>query len=280
MKSVRSPQPIVKSHWVLALALVIAGAFVTTFLSAQTHGDTQEGSEPAVHEPAAPAHEPTEHAKPAAHGAAADHAAPAEHGSEHGEATHAEGHGGHHGPEAINWSDLSDKQRPAFVALIINFGLLAALYYTLGKKPVAEGLKQRRISIAKAIEEAKKMLDEANARAKKHRGNLDNVDTEAATAKAAIITAGKGEVERLLTETEERAERMKRDAERLVEQERKQLHQDLVLETIDLSVAQAQKILERSATPEDHARLAQELLMELSRKPAAPRVAPKVGGVA
>lgn len=197
-----------------------------------------------------------------------------------------EGHGSdHHGPAPINWTDLSDKHRPAFIALLINFGLLAALYYTLGKKPVSEGLKQRRANIGKDIEEARRMLEEAKERAKKYQADLKNADTDATTAKAALVSAGKGEVERLLKDTEERAERMKRDAERLVEQERKQLRQDLLLDTINLAVEEAHKLLERSATAEDHARLANELLAELARKPAAPRVVassmatPRTGGV-
>jgi F-type H+-transporting ATPase subunit b len=187
------------------------------------------------------------------------------------EKVHPEGHDkGHHGPEPINWTDLSDKSRPAFIALLINFGLLAGLYYTLAKKPVAEGLKQRRINIGKDIEDARKMLEEAKERAKKYQADLKNADTDAATAKTTLVSAGKGEVERLLLDTEERAERMKRDAERLIEQERKQVEHDLLIETIELAVTQAHKVLEQSATPEDHARLANELLAELARKPAAP----------
>jgi F-type H+-transporting ATPase subunit b len=192
---------------------------------------------------------------------------------------HPENHGGaHHGPAPINWTDLSDKHRPAFIGLLVNFGLLVALYYTLGKKPVVEGLKQRRINIGKDIDEARKMLDEAKDRAKKYQADLKNADADAATAKAALVTSAKGEVERVLAETEERAARMQRDAERLVEQERKQLQQDLLIETVELATVQAQKILEKSATAEDHARLANELLAELARKPAATRVAPRSGG--
>ena len=263
----------------VAATFVSAAALVTTVALAQTHGEAHVDP----HQTTAPT---------PAHG---DPHAPAAHGEEHAEAAeaaHADAHGaaGHHGPAPINWTDLSDKHRPAFIALLVNFGLLAALYYTLGKKPVAEGLKQRRINIGKEIEDARKMLEEAKERAKKYQADLKNADADAETAKTALVTAGKGEVERLLADTEERAARMKRDAERLVEQERKQLQQDLLIETIELAVTQAHQLLERSATPEDHVRLANELLAELAKKPAAPRasaaapsaspsVAPRAGGV-
>jgi F0F1-type ATP synthase membrane subunit b/b' len=249
-----------KARVLVGAGLVLTFALIARMATAQPHTD-----------PAHPAVDPsTGHV-------AADPPDPKGHDTVHPEGGHDPLH---HGPDPINWTDISDKRRPAFIALLVNFGLLAALYFYLGKKPITEGLKQRRINIGKDIEEARKMLDEAKERAKKYQADLKNADTDAATAKASLISAGKGEVERLLIETEERAERMKRDAERLVEQERKQLQQDLLIETVNLAVEQAHKLLERGSTPEDHARLATELLAELARKPAAPRVSGSGGSVA
>lgn len=212
-----------------------------------------------------------EHGSAPAHGA--EHGSAPEHGAQSGEHRGAAGShdaaGGHHGPEAINWTDIWDKKRPAFLALVINFGALMTLYYLLGKKPIAEALKQRRVTIGKDIEEAQKLLDEAKERAKKYQADLKNADADAATAKAGLVSAGKGEVDRIVAEAQEKAERMKRDADRLVEQERKQVHQDLLLETVDLAVREAQALLEKSVTADDHARLAQDLLAELSRRPSA-----------
>ncbi len=196
------------------------------------------------------------------HGPNADHA-PA------GETTEAAHEGGHHGPEAINWTDIWDKRRPAVLALFINFGVLMALYYMLGKKPVVEALKQRRVTIGRDIDEAQKLLDEAKERAKKYQGDLKNVDVDAATAKASLIAAGVGEVERLLVDAQEKSERMKRDADRLVEQERKAVNQLLLEQTVDLGVHEATQLLEKAVTADDHARLAQDLLLELARRPAA-----------
>ncbi len=187
----------------------------------------------------------------------------------HGAGAERAEHAAQHGPAPINWGDIGDHHRPAYIALLVNFGLLVGLYYTLGKKPITEALKQRRVTIGKDIEEAQKLLAEAKERAKKYQADLKNADTDAATAKASLIAAGKGEVERLLVEAQEKAERMKRDAERLVDQERKQAHQDLLVETIELAVTEAGKTLERAVTPDDHARLAQDLLAELARRPAA-----------
>ncbi len=174
-----------------------------------------------------------------------------------------------HALKPLNWTDIWDKQRPAILALAINFGVLMTLYYILGKAPVVNALKQRRVTIGKEIDEAQSLLAEAKERAKKYQADLKNVEADAATAKGALVTAAKGEVEHLLSEARERAERLKRDAERLVEQERKQLRVELLVETVGLSVEEASRILRASVTAEDHARLAQDLLGELSRKPSA-----------
>ena len=252
-------------------ARFFAAAFAAIMVSAtgiavaQEHGEAPHGE--AAHgehsgAKAAPAAEHGAHGE-AAHGEAAH----GEHGAAHG--------GGHHGPEAINWSDVSDHHKPAFIALVVNFGLLVGLYYTLGKKPVAEGLKQRRVNIGKDIEEAQKLLAEAQERAKKYQADLKNADADAETARAALVSAGKGEAERLVKDASEKADRMRRDAERLVDQERKQIQQDLLVETIDLAVDEAGRLLQKGATADDHARLAQDLLSELAKRPGAAR---SVGG--
>ncbi|MCL2778144.1 MAG: ATP synthase F0 subunit B [Polyangiaceae bacterium] len=204
---------------------------------------------------------PAGHATPAtAHGqAASEHGTPGEHAE----------HAGHHGPEPINWLNVFDTKKPAILALVINFGLLAALYYALGKKPITEGLKQRRITIGKDIEDAQKFLAEAQARAKKYQGDLAHADADAETARDAIVSSGKGDAERMLKDASERSERMQRDAELLVEQERHQVRHDIHLETIDLAVNEAEKMLARSITADDHARFANDLLTELARRPAA-----------
>ena len=272
--------------------LAFGAVFAALQLSATAIAVAQEHADPHAAQPAAPAAhapaaEPETTPETAGTHPGAGPLTPAGPGHEHEgpghtgpqDKVHPDAHGGaHHGPPPINWTDLGDKHRPAFIALVVNFGLLVGLYYTLGKKPVTEALKQRRTTIGKDIDDAQKMLAEAKERAKKYQGDLKNVDTDAETAKAALVAAGRGETDRLLSEADEKAERMKRDAERLVEQERKQMRQDLLLETIELAVAEASKVLERSVTPEDHARLAQDLLAELSRAPGAQTSSRPMGG--
>lgn len=246
----------------LVAALFALFALGTTDALAQEHGSTTEHGDPAAAQHGTPAAAPAQHGTPAHGEATPAHGAAEAHDGEHAAA-------GHHGPEPLNWTDIGDKKRPAIIALVINFGVLMTLYYLLGKKPIAAALKQRRVTIGKDIDEAQALLDEAKELAKTYQAELKNADVDASTAKAGLISAGKGEVDRILVEAQERADRMKRDADRLVEQERKQVHLDILGETVDLAVHEAAKVLEKSVTAEDHVRLAQDLLAELARRPAA-----------
>lgn len=216
------------------------------------HGDV-------MRDPATPPmlHEPGE---PSPHGASGGHEGAA--GGERG------GHeGGHHGPGAINWTDFSNKEQPPFAAALINFAILVGIAVTFGKKPVAEALKARRAAVAKEIEEAAKMKAAAQERAQKYQASLDNLEEDLATTKASLVEAGKAEKDRIVKEAEEKAVRMRRDAEFRVEQETKQLKLDLTREAVEGAVTEAEALLASKLTAEDHARLAHEFLAELSKKP-------------
>lgn len=259
-----------RAHALVAAAVVAA----LTFTGAAFADDVAPHGEPphGAHGENAKVEHGSGHGVPA--GAHDPHAAP-EHGAAHdphaagGHA--AGGHGGHHGPKDINWTDIGNREQPAFVALVLNFGILFGAYYVLGKKPVAAALVKRREDLGREIDEAERMLKEAKQRAKKHQAALKNVETDAQTAKESLVAAGKGEVDRILREAEEKATRMKRDGATLVDQERAQVEVDLLKETVESALAKAEALLGVSVEPSDHARLTEEFLADLSRMPAAER---------
>jgi F0F1-type ATP synthase membrane subunit b/b' len=183
------------------------------------------------------------------HGLGAGHAgAPAgsAHGAHEGKAAHAE-HGAEHDLEPINWASFENtKKSVPYVGMLLNFAALAFIIFHFGKKPIGEGLKKRKEDIAKEIEEA-----------------------------------GKSEHERMIREAEEKAARMKRDADFLLEQERKQSTIDLTKGAIEQAAVKAQGLLANTITEDDHARLCEEFLTDLMKKPAvAATAAATAGGAA
>lgn len=248
----------------IALAFGLA-AFVAT---AAAYADKLPETQPKVHLPNGAA------APLAPHGDS--HAAAAgDHAGEHAEAHEGAEHEGgeHHGPGPINWTDFSNKKQPPYAALVINFAILLVIYYMAGKKPVADALKNRKEGIAKEIEEATRQKKEAEARAKKYQADLGNLDKDLETTKKALEEAGKAERDRLIQDAKEKADRMKRDAVFLVEQEARQAKLDLTRETVEAAMGRAESLLKSQVTAEDHERLCAEFLLELANKPKTAEVA-------
>jgi F0F1-type ATP synthase membrane subunit b/b' len=186
---------------------------------------------------------------------------------------HAEAGGEEHAPKPINWFDFSNSEQAPYGAMLINFVILMAMYYSLGKKPVAQALKDRRASIAKEIEEADKIRKEAEARAVVYQEKLKNLEAELKETRAALVEAGKTERARIVREAEEKAARMEKDAAFLVEQEVKQLRVDLTREAVEMAVAAAEDLLKKRVAPADQERLAEDYLTQLAKnKPSTPSI--------
>jgi F-type H+-transporting ATPase subunit b len=155
--------------------------------------------------------------------------------------------------------------------MLINFGILIGGYYLLGKDAVGAGLKARRDSIQKDIEEASRMRQEAEERAKKYQARLEGLEQEMAQARDALVRSGEAERDRIVKEAEAKAERMRKDAEFLVEQEMKQIRLDLWKDAVDAAVVAAEELLKKRVTPADQERLAEEYLADLGKPATATR---------
>ena len=175
------------------------------------------------------------------------------------------------GPEPLNWTDFGKKDREGqpqapYVAMLVNFGILAAVYYLIGKKRIASALQERRDGIAKDIEEAERMVREAEERAKSYQAKLQHLEEEAKLARDALVRAGEAERDRIVKEAEAKAERMQRDAGFIVEQELKQIRQDLWRDAVDVAVGAAEQMLKKRVTPSDQERLADDHLADLGSR--------------
>ncbi len=168
-------------------------------------------------------------------------------------------------PAPINWFEFGT-ETPPFLAMVVNFAILGAGYYLFGRKPIAAALQNRRDSIAKEIEEAQRMRHEAEERAKTYQAKLDRLEEEVRSAREALVRSGEAERERIVSEAEAKAERLHKDAQFLVEQEMKQIRQDLWRDTLDVAVAAAEELLKRGVTQADQDRLAEDYLADLGGK--------------
>jgi F-type H+-transporting ATPase subunit b len=185
-------------------------------------------------------------------------------------------------PAAMNWVDFSNKKQPPYAAYLLNFGILLWIFWRMGRTSLPAALKSRRDDIARQIDEAQRIEKEAKARARKYQKKLENLDDEVEATKKALVEAGQGEKARLVREAEERAARMERDAKQLLENEMKQMQQDLTRETIEQAITAAEDLLKKRVTHADQERLAEEFLAQLGARgglsSAPPAGAGSLGG--
>jgi F0F1-type ATP synthase membrane subunit b/b' len=236
----------------LALALALA-LFLTTGRASAQH---DQGT----------AHQGTGHGSQPSQG-------PAE--GEHADGEHAEGE---HALGEINWIDFGNKKQPPLAIYLINLLILTGIIVKFGGPGVMHALAARRDRVAREIEEAQRMKKEADQRAKKYQAKLEGLDEELDATKRALVDAGVADKDRLVKEAREKAERMERDAGSLLEQEARQIRQDLVRETVELAIAAAEELLKKRVTQADQERLAEDFLTSFSKRGAPSGGGPLPGG--
>ena len=152
-----------------------------------------------------------------------------------------------------------------FAATLVNAAVLFWVLYRFGKKPVVEGLAQRKKSILAGMEEASRMKSEAARRLGEYEAKLERIDDEIERVRREMKQAGEAEHARVIAEARERHARMERDARLLVVQEIEAAHARLLQETVDAAVKSAETILAEHATAADQQRLADEYVAGLAR---------------
>lgn len=279
----------------LVLIGAVAGVMVTgTAFAQDPHAapppaaTTAEPAHPVVADPhggpVAPPHGQTPPGVAAPQGTTDPHAAP--HAPGAGSAEHGGEHAVHH-PEPFNFADINryqaEKEKAArgekdahgnpivpvtpYAYLLVNAAILFYIYYRAGKKPIVDGLQARHDAVAKELQEAARIKAEAEAQAQEYADKLEKLEEELERIKADTIKAGEADRERIIREAEEKAERMKKDAQFLLDQELKQLRNDMIVFTAEAAVAAAESVLRSKVTSADHDRLADEYLKDVS-KPA------------
>jgi F-type H+-transporting ATPase subunit b len=145
---------------------------------------------------------------------------------------------------------------PSFIATLINFLIFAFLFVRLAGGPVGSFFSGRSESVARELEEARRLTAEANEKQAEYEERLRKIDDELADLRTQMIRSGEKERDRLVAEARDKAERMRRDAELAIEQRIRALRADLTRETVEAALQQATKLLEAKMTTEDQDRLA------------------------
>ena len=152
---------------------------------------------------------------------------------------------------------------PEFQGTLVNFGALILLIAWVIRKKGNPALAERRKQVEAELEEAQRLRAEAEKRHMETAMRLEKLDHEMVQIRAEMIKAGEAERDRIVEQAEEKAARMRRDTSFLIEQQIKQLREDLTREAASAAVSAAQDLLQKSTTDSDQDRLAEAYLERL-----------------
>ena len=187
-----------------------------------------------------------------------------DHGSGHGE-IHLENDPTHGNIDPKTWELLDFRGDMALFSAIV-FGLLLAGLYFSAWQPVMDGLQKREDTIADNIAKAEQAAEDAEAKLAEYEAKLATASEEAATIVAEARKDAESAGQKLLTEAQDEAERLKERATADIETAKRVALGELADQSTDVAMAVAQRVVGREVKADDHQSLIQEMLSKLPSK--------------
>jgi len=148
---------------------------------------------------------------------------------------------------------------------VVSFAILFFILYKFAFPGILGILEERERKIKDSLDQAERHRSEAERRLKEYEAKLAMAAKEA----EGILAAAKERAQRLLDENEQRltaeAERIKGDATREIDHERRKAMQDIRSQTTELALLVAEKVVQRSLTDADQRKFADDALDALSK---------------
>jgi F-type H+-transporting ATPase subunit b len=150
------------------------------------------------------------------------------------------------------------------IAQVLNFLILAAILRALAYKPVAKMLKQRADKIQETINKAdadKKAAEETLAQ---YKSQLADAQRRAQEIVDKAEMTARQEREALVAETKKEIERLKQNAQLEIQNERNRAFEQMQKEIVTLSLAAAEKIVEKNLSSKENDKLVSDFIAGLN----------------
>ena len=148
---------------------------------------------------------------------------------------------------------------------IVSFTILLFVLYKYAFPGILSALEEREKKIKDSLDQAERHRSEAEQKLKEYEAKLNMAAKEA----EGILAATKERAQRLMEENEQRmtaeVERIRGDAMREIDHERRKAIQDIRAQTTDLALMVAEKVVQRSLNEADHRKFADDALEALSK---------------
>ncbi|MDH4321846.1 MAG: ATP synthase F0 subunit B [Desulfobulbaceae bacterium] len=173
----------------------------------------------------------------------ADHGAAEAHGDAHGTA-----HGGAHG-------SVTPEKMKDLLWRALNFLGLVIILVKFTAKPLANALRNRRLSIKERFDDLQARKAEAEQMYKEYEGKLAGIDAEVAKIIEGAVAQAEAEKQRIIADAERAAGDIKRQAEMAVQHELAVAKKRLRVEVAEQAATMAEDLIRKHFQPADQDKL-------------------------
>jgi F-type H+-transporting ATPase subunit b len=149
------------------------------------------------------------------------------------------------------------------VIQFINFGILVFVLVKFGGKPLKDFLKKRHDTVREKIDEAEKLLKEAERAKAVYDEKLAGLESEIQAFRKSAMEAVEIEKSRVIEEAEGLAKRIREQAQLAYDQEMRAAIEKIRMEVAERTIALATQKVKDSFGPEDHSRMVDEFIQKV-----------------
>lgn len=151
------------------------------------------------------------------------------------------------------------------LVIFVSFIILLYIINKFAAGPILSMMEKREQHITKQLDDSQLALTQAQSHEKEAKEIVKNAQITANDILVSTKQAAAKHKETVLAQTQEEIEQMKHDAKEAIEQERLDMLEQLQTQVGEMSVALAQKIIQRELKQEDHQRLIDDFIEGLDR---------------
>jgi len=155
-----------------------------------------------------------------------------------------------------------ERSTQLLVLAFINFAIYAYILYRFAWPAIVKYLVERRAAVVAALEAAAKASAEAEALKAEFEAKMKTLEADAAKARAEVLAIAELEAKEVVEQAKRSAERIRRDARLVADQEVARARRLLQEESAALVARAAGEIVRKNLTNDDQARLVAEFVAD------------------
>jgi len=151
----------------------------------------------------------------------------------------------------------------SWVFKFVNFAVLLGVLIKYGGKPLKDYFINKHKAVKDKIEEAERMLKEAQELKATYESKLGNLDKEIEAFKKTILEDAENEKKKIMAEAMGLVSKLKEQAAFTYAQEAKEVSGKIKEEVVRLTMEQAEKLVKERLTKEDHNKMVEEFIEKM-----------------